>query len=686
MATPTKPERRFFGDLTSLRSFGGTGSSSSPPSLKTSSLKVKKTVLLPIPRILGRRRWLQSGESGDFNVTLRGGISNQDFNTPAPKPSRARHKPEAMTSTHRPREVSGTENTNTTGQSKAEKSQRPSTRSKRVIRLISMKFRGRSPSKLPSSPSPHPRPPMQTSDLASKEKREAALRERGLLPPLKSNADLSRAEQERDRHIPILPTPSSDEILAIDGEVRKVSAASKVKQEWEAKNKVALDDDDQRERMKAFKFGALTSSPIPKDDTISKDDVSTPLVTFPSLLPAEEVEIPFPSLDAAPQSPILKARSESGSSRPPSLRSKLSLPPAKEEEHGLVVLVSAPSEPHLVPLPPSPVLPATMPREIFGDELATSVPLPPSPNPSIRSLTLHTPTLSQRTPSETSSLSTITTSPTTTSPTSRLNALTVAVYEDKIPIIVESPIEESSVKGSILAPILSRDHFTTAIQVTLANDIDDTTAEADADDEPFISTSTSPSASASPAQKPRPRNFTDPPPTITVKVPTPKRRKSLNLFKRALTLSPNPSSTDPANPNRSRRLSMSASMNNIRRSVIGTLTRPSNPTTPRTDTHHGFNASHLPPSPTIPAAFADQAALSPNPSPPSPHSPSFPNSPGSPRWNMRLVPGAHRPPPQELKSRLAVSPTLHSRGSILVETNNIEDEESRRVTELAFLG
>jgi len=35
--------------------------------------------------------------------------------------------------------------------------------------------------------------------------------------------------------------------------------------------------------------------------------------------------------------------------------------------------------------------------------------------------------------------------------------------------------------------------------------------------------------------------------------------------------------------------------------------------------------------------------------------------------------------------RVAVSPTMHSRGSILFQTNGIEDEESRRVTEVAFL-
>jgi hypothetical protein len=40
----------------------------------------------------------------------------------------------------------------------------------------------------------------------SKESREAALRERGLLPPLKSNKDLSAQEKEQDKAIPIVLT------------------------------------------------------------------------------------------------------------------------------------------------------------------------------------------------------------------------------------------------------------------------------------------------------------------------------------------------------------------------------------------------------------------------------------------------------------------------------------------------
>jgi hypothetical protein len=34
---------------------------------------------------------------------------------------------------------------------------------------------------------------------------------------------------------------------------------------------------------------------------------------------------------------------------------------------------------------------------------------------------------------------------------------------------------------------------------------------------------------------------------------------------------------------------------------------------------------------------------------------------------------------------VALSPTMHSQGSILAEMSKIEDEESRRMTEVAFM-
>ncbi|KAF5372760.1 hypothetical protein D9615_010100 [Tricholomella constricta] len=694
MTTATKPERRFFGDIGSLRSFGGNGSSSNPPSLKTNSLKARKAMVLTMPTLLGRRRWSQSGDSSDFDSRLRGGIKNKNFTPPsAPTPLQS-PKPEAMPSTSRTREISaGAEYNDARDQNKPAKIPRPTMRTKTIIRLISTKFRSHSPPNAPSSPPIHPHSPTQAaSGFASKENREAALRERGLLPPLKSNADLSRAEAERDRQLPVLPTPSSEEILAVDGEVRKVSAASRVKEEWEARNKMGMDDHSQRERMKTFKFGALASSPIPKEDVPAI--ASTPLIA---------IGTPLPSSDAAPQSSMPES-SEIGSPKPSSLRNKRSSPVCRLEEVGspnVAVLVqhpSAPSESGPFPLPPSPLPPPKITRAKCDahDILAASVHLPPSPNPSIQVNTLpspQTPTISLSPPTTfpflshagnseigPSDVSTSSDTPfqaTTTStvdafdfaPTtslrSRPNALTVKVHDNKIPIIIESPVgEESFLNGSILSPSLSRDPAT-AIEVTFANESDDTTAEANDDAE----------APTHAVHKPRPRNFTEPPILAGLKAPTPERRKSLNPFQRSQTLSPDPSSD--SKPNSSRRLSMSASISNMRRSVVGTLSRSIKPIAPKAE--QDFDASHLPPSPTIPNSFANQDKVPRSPGP-------VLMSPTSPKWTTRFAQGQAHPISLELKARQAVSPTLYSRGSILVQTNNIEDEETRRMTELAFLG
>ncbi|KAI0787470.1 hypothetical protein C8Q74DRAFT_1366348 [Fomes fomentarius] len=75
-----------------------------------------------------------------------------------------------------------------------------------------------------------------------------------------------------------------------------------------------------------------------------------------------------------------------------------------------------------------------------------------------------------------------------------------------------------------------------------------------------------------------------------------------------------------------------------------------------------FDASHMPPSPTFP---------------PTSYSNPNSNSMGHQKRNSTGV--GPRPP------RQAVAPTIHSRGSILLQAHTIEDEESRRLSEMAFL-
>lgn len=112
----------------------------------------------------------------------------------------------------------------------------PARTKSRLIRMLTTK---RSPD------APHvPKRPVANSAY-SKEQREAALRARGLLPPL----SLSQQERELDSTIPVLKLEAPIE------EEGKVSAADLIKKEWESKNKER--EEEQLERLGAFKFGGV---------------------------------------------------------------------------------------------------------------------------------------------------------------------------------------------------------------------------------------------------------------------------------------------------------------------------------------------------------------------------------------------------------------------------------------------
>ena len=53
--------------------------------------------------------------------------------------------------------------------------------------------------------------------------------------------------------------------------------------------------------------------------------------------------------------------------------------------------------------------------------------------------------------------------------------------------------------------------------------------------------------------------------------------------------------------------------------------------------------------------------------------------------NAYSVPSIGRTTGVGLRPRVPVQPTMHSRGTILLGTHLIEDEESRRLSEMAFL-
>ncbi|KAF9466593.1 hypothetical protein BDZ94DRAFT_1233818 [Collybia nuda] len=640
-----------------------------------------------MPSLLGLKRGAQGGSS----TVVRSGIKDKDVNTADLEPTVGMKETGVTPPPSRPSKDGKDVENNVRPQT----SSKPLQKSRTIIRIISTKFRSRSPPPTsPTSPRSPKRIPVAPSDLISKENREAALRERGLLPPLKPNKDLSVLEQEQDEHIPVVSPADEGRDAA-----KHLTAANLVKQEWEAKNRPKNLDVTQRERMNTFKFGGL-SSPAP---SINEEK---PQVT--ELDTVVEVDTPLPSpLDAIGENnqqlsaPEQLNNSEASMSSP-LLRSNSILhtpePGAETADEELSLTLHRPatptkmtSEPHLIPLPPSPHRPRSSTMESDSDVVPTrlfaaAIPLPQSPNPTVMldlslqenisypitedgptenislspshnhthsfpssqpmsesgSDSITTPSLEAT--SQTMTISTLSTSELSPNVTRGKpnNMLKVKVHDHSIPIIIESPVEETLIKDSI-----------TGIEV-IHDEPESTELGITNDDEDGTHTSSPPGT--------RLGGLAD----LTPPKEGVNRRKSINPFKRSQTLEP---SNAPGSL--TRRLSMAASINNIRRSVVGSLTRPKSSINTGPSVHKAFDASHLPPSPTIPTAFLEEG-----------------RSPTSPISPTRTFFSSSRSPVPETSAqpRQAVSPVIHSRGTILQETNNIEDEESRRMTELAFLG
>jgi hypothetical protein len=165
-----------------------------------------------------------------------------------------------------------------------------------------------------------PRSPTLPNSFTSRENREAALRERGLLPPMK---DLSQQEREADERLAPIPAPDKDQ--------NGFSAAAKIKEEWMSINRSsdtrASDSVYPRQlpSLTALVSGASplsysASSSLPRSSTCDSDCTRADLST----------EIPF------------KARSSISSS----------VPPLSPSSH-LEVLEEEPAE-HVPPTPPPP--------------------------------------------------------------------------------------------------------------------------------------------------------------------------------------------------------------------------------------------------------------------------------------------------------------------------------------------
>jgi hypothetical protein len=525
-----------------------------------------------------------------------------------------------------------------------------------IIRRLTTKFNPRvqtsSPvvSRFPAGP-----------NAFSKENREAALRERGLLPPL-PNRDLSSQEREQDKAIPIV-LPKDDQLSST--ETGTPSAADLIKREWEAKNRSLATQSDQLQRMNSFKFGrknSVSATPVIRfsSSESAESAVFDSTQALSSLAEVAVLHSPLSTLEA-PLVPSAVPTSSPGSRPvtplldiPPEIAAYLfSLPPSPGSKFDSP---SCPPSPTAVPLPPSPSL-----RSVFDTTSLRSangartpgpldIPLSPTSTPPIvltpcaviisdatnsplhkqadLSASLNESAPSCQTPSLDSNSHTTTDSTLGTSESAaisgkgRLSGLKIKTHEggnDNIPVIVESPIEDSFLEEGYVP--------TSSFDGKLA--LGPMTAPVNSSEPRFILN----------APRMNKRGVTDP----TNGNLNRKRSIISNPFKRGLSSGYEDQLTPPSGLQK--RLTVKTSLSNMGRSVVGTLSR-------RTSPDRGgkiVDASH----PSISPVNLD--------------------SPTSPCSGT------------EEEVRRAVSPIVYSRGHILMEASHIKDEESRRVTEMAFL-
>ena len=494
--------------------------------------------------------------------------------------------------------------------------QRSASRSRTILNFLKPKIRLTIP--IPHLPSPSSptfpgpllgvRAPSPLDTRSAKERRDTALRERGLLPPLQK--DLSRLEREKDRHLPVI-YPAEETVVTINSPTgtETVTAADLIKREWEAKHRSGEDDE---ERFKSFRFGvsALVAVDVQESEQPYHKDTSSQAPSFErqdklgfsskprqiivldgagrSQNPTErnhELGQLSPSLLPLPLSPALTPPSSPKPNLKPVSSSAIdlyspslgALPPSPSEstaKHGLLdetnleLVLSIPTGLTTPTISLSPVAEEPEPMDARGLQRNVSV--------SESSFSLATPSLG------TSSRSTIMSSLFTTDSLKTIGGRS-------IPMIVESPIKEGHL------PEL-------AIPNTIPEDSD---AE---------------------VQQDLPDEYQ--------KI---KARRNRAIF-----------GQDP-----SKRLRVSASLTNVRRSVANTLSR----TKPSDGSKYGdtLDATHSP----------------------LPHSPTFPLPWTGGRRSLEDA--------MTITPRRAVSPTLHNQASLLLKTSEIEDEEARRVAELAFL-
>lgn len=724
--------QRLFGDeIVSLRSFHVKGLPSPPPSIKASSLKVSHSQ--PFASILRSKR-INTATFQDISQEFEDIKRATDMGSDPSAPRKSIQSPVKITE-------SGV-------QADQNPAERPRTKS-RLVRLLTTKFASRSSSKSPPPQRPSNRVPVLTS-AHSKQQRDAALRARGLLPPLEPSKDLSRQEMEQDRRIPIVPLERVEPGTRSD-DPEVMSAADLVKQEWETKNRDV--ESSQRERLQNFKFGVNPSS-SPVEETAPTSATVTPVAEAPNAADiSEESENSQPSQTASTEvSSAADVSRDSKISQPSqttvfvsSNAADVSRESDSSQPSGTIVLesldaVDVSRDSESSQLSPTTVNAADASKEsesslpsqislfdspsmsLFMEALSLITPIPeglseigesvhpplPPPAPSDDALkSPFSPTSallsssvsvqSTATPSGASTLRPIHTPATTASPTPRTPALSLTpppistTHTDPLSnetpschVRIDSfPLEESV--SSVMTPSLGgTSHTTTStsntsesmgsiengnfgnlqvktvdqghnIPVIIESPVEETFFNGLVA-ETIMEEKTEEEVAVSSPRTQR-RGLTDP---THVK---PDRRKSLNPFKRTTGELDN---SDKASVSKR---SVSSSLSSMRRSVVGTLSRKANLEI-KVNGLKGYKASHLPPSPTV-----DRSR---SPVPTSPRSPSY--------LDRSRSPASSASPSSPTFQRQAVAPMMYNRGSILLETCAIEDEESRRMTELAFLG
>lgn len=571
--------------------------------------------------------------------------------------------------------------------------------------MLSTKFTPRSVPTLRSPPS--------VPSAYSKEHREAALRARGLLPPL-PNKDLSTQEQEQDHHIPIVRQAESKK--SSDDDASQPSAADLIKKEWVAKNNT--DDSTKDSKLGgAVDITDNSRSSLP-DQAVSptKSELPssrppTPSVE-PGLLPSSSRELPPKSLTMERPSSLLADLSEEIQAfmfpLPPSLSPSPSPSPSLSQRNP-----KTQSPPQSPPQHSSaaPHTPSDDKSGACGASTGTCTPRPPATHASASASDPETETddapqtdpthlrvnnrdscgeqteeshsdASIMTPSLDSTSQTASSSSHGSSSSAAATALSATAGKSRGGgggLHVKPPTCDAAPEVRIVSP-MAEHQFSEELGVVMEEDSRPPSPSPLESSEMGVkfkvderdAAHTHSAAGGTDVDSGAVSTAAATAKGLNLKASV-ERKRSMNPFKRAGTVSGahGKDATDagesPAAAAPRRRLTMgtsSFSMSNIRRSVVGSLSgRPANIGTQRRA--KTFDASHLPPSPTSPVPRASTGTRA------------------SSSVGGRTMPVT---PVSPTRARQPQQVVMYNRGSILLETAGIEDEETRRMTELAFLG